>query len=113
MRHKYNASKVMVDGHTFDSQLEAQRYWELKMMERAGEIENLELQPSFELMPSFRKNGVTYRKITYIADFRYIDKRTGETIIEDTKGFKTKEYILKKKIFEYLNPDLTIKEITK
>ena len=111
MRRKYGNRKVEIDGFMFDSRLEAQRYVELTLMERAGEITDLRLQPEFILIPSFKKNGVTYRKTAYRADFSYFDTRAGKVVIEDTKGFKTQEYRLKKKLFEYQYPDLEIIEV--
>ena len=95
---KYNAKKTAVDGITFDSKKEARRYSELKLMEKAGEIYNLELQPRFLLQDKFRYKGEAFRKIEYIADFRYTDK-TGATVVEDVKGYKTEMYNLKKKWF--------------
>ena len=111
--NKYRNKKTEVNGIVFDSKLEAKRFQELKLLERANEIEQLELQPSFELIPSFKKNGKTIRKTIYKGDFSYIDKKTGKRIIEDTKGYKTRDYILKKKMFEYKFPELTINEIKK
>ena len=61
--------------YVFDSIRESQRYKELKLLERAGEISNLKLQPKFLLQDSFKKNGKTYRKIEYIADFSYCQRR--------------------------------------
>lgn len=72
---KYNNKKTQIDMYVFDSTKEAKRYKELKLLERAGEINNLELQPHFLLQESFRKNNKTYRKIEYVADFKYIEKR--------------------------------------
>lgn len=106
---KYHSKTVTVEGIKFDSKKEAKRYAELKLLERAGEIENLELQPEYELQPKFRKDGVTYRAIKYRADFRYKDH--GKVVVEDVKGFKTDVYKLKKKLFEYRYPELTIKEV--
>jgi hypothetical protein len=108
---KYHNKKTTIQGITFDSKLEAKRYIELKLLEKANEIEDLQLQPSFELQPSFKKNGKTFRAITYKGDFSYIDKKTGKKIVEDTKGFKTRDYILKNKLFEYKFQELTIKEV--
>lgn len=110
---KYKNKKITIDGITFDSQLEANRYCELKLLFKAGEISQLRLQPEFELIPAFRKNGKTYRKTVYRADFMYFDKKTGKYIVEDTKGFKTEIYKLKRKLFEHQYPDLTITEVTK
>ena len=70
---KYNNKKVIVEDYVFDSIQESRRYKELKLLERAGKIQNLELQPHFLLQDSFRKNGKTFRKIEYIADFKYIE----------------------------------------
>lgn len=106
---KYGSKAVTIDGHRFPSKLEATRYMELKLLLRAGVISNLELQPKFELQPAFTKNGERHRAIYYVADFRY--EKDGKTIVEDTKGYKTPEYILKKKIFEYKFPDLHIVEV--
>ena len=109
--NKYRNEKVTVDGINFDSKLEARRYYELKLLERAKEIKNLRRQVEFELQPSYIKNNKTIRAINYVADFVYYDSIQRRTIIEDTKGFKTDIYKLKKKIFEYKYPDLEIKEV--
>lgn len=97
---KYNAKKTIVDGITFDSKKEAARYSQLKLLEKTGVIYNLELQPHFLLQDKFRYKGKTFRKVEYVADFRYTDK-TGATVVEDVKGFKTDVYSLKKKLFLY------------
>ena len=109
---KYHNRKVIVDdGIKFDSLKEARRYKELKILEKANEITELRLQVKFELQPSFKKNGKTIRKIEYIADFTYYDNKLNKYIVEDTKGYKTDVYKLKKKLFEYKYPHLTIKEL--
>ncbi len=108
---KYGSTKAMIDGIVFDSKRERQRYCELKMLEKAGKIKDLSLQHKFELQPSFKKNGKTIRAIFYIADFVYFDLERMVNVVEDVKGYKTKEYLLKKKIFEYKYPYLTIVEI--
>lgn len=108
---KYRNKKVVVDGIEFDSKKEANRYKELKLLEKAGEIKDLELQKVFELIPSFKKNGKTYRKTTYKADFSYFDTKEGKYIVEDVKGFKTDIYKLKKKLFEYKFKELELKEV--
>lgn len=96
---KYNAAKVTLDGHRFDSRREARRYEELKQMEAAGKIAQLELQPRFELQPAFRYRGEAVRKIEYVADFRYLDYERGGLVVEDVKGMKTDVYRLKRKLF--------------
>jgi hypothetical protein len=108
---KYQSKKTVVDGITFDSRAEARRYSELKLLEKAGEILDLKLQFSFMLQSPYRKNGRSVRAIYYIADFVYQDSKTGKIVVEDVKGYKTKEYLLKKKMFEYVYKDLSISEI--
>lgn len=73
--NKYRNKKVQIDRYVFDSIAEGRRYRELALLERTGEITNLELQPKFLLLESFKKNGKTYRKIEYIADFMYCQGR--------------------------------------
>lgn len=112
MASKYKAKKIIVDGSKFDSKKEACRYKELKLLERAGRIRDLKLQPVYLLQDKFRYHDKAQRKITYIADFSYIDCETGENIVEDVKGFKTDVYMLKKKLFLYKYGDKVIfKEI--
>jgi hypothetical protein len=108
---KYHSKKITIEGITFDSKKEANRYRELKLLERAGKVKDISLQHKFELQPSFKKNGKTIRAITYIADFVYFDLERMVNVVEDVKGYKTKEYMLKKKMFEYKFPYLTIKEV--
>lgn len=115
MYRKYHNTKTVLNGIKFDSKLEAERYGQLKMMERAGVIKALELQPSFVLIPSFRKNGKTWRRIVYKADFRYILCEDDSYIIEDVKGSTaviTDVFRLKQKLFEYKYPDYTISIVT-
>lgn len=111
---KYGARKTVVNGIRFDSKAEALRYVELEAMEQAGEIKRLELQPVFELIPMFKKNGKTYRKTTYKADFSYFDMGLDKTVVEDVKSpytAKNPVYRLKKKLFEYKYPELEIVEV--
>lgn len=91
---KYNAVKTEIDGYVFDSRREAARYSELRIMEKAGEIIDLELQPQYPCTI----NGKLICK--YIADFRYTSVKRGNVVIEDAKGFKTPVYRLKKKMVE-------------
>lgn len=94
---KYKAVKMVIDGVTFDSGLEAARYKQLKLLEDAGAIKNLQLQPKFRLMDSYKYNNKTIRAIDYIADFMY--EEDGKKIVEDVKGIRTKDYIIKSKLF--------------
>lgn len=87
---KYRAIKTNVDGVVFDSRGEAGRYEQLKLLQRAGHISNLKLQPKFELMV----NGILICR--YVADFSYVEN--GKEVVEDFKGFKTPAYNLKKRL---------------
>lgn len=94
---KYGNKKTIIDGISFDSQKEATRWSELRLLERAGEIQNLQRQVPFVLIPKQVRDGKTIeRPVVYKADFVYTEK--GEEVVEDTKGVKTKEYILKRKL---------------
>lgn len=107
--NKYNNQKTKVDMFVFDSKAESKRYKELKLLEQTGEISNLELQPRFLLQEGFIKNGRRFRKIEYVADFKYTEK--GKTIVEDVKGIQTDVFKLKHKMFEKIYPDLELKII--
>ena len=113
---KYHNVKVVVDGIKFDSKLEAERYLQLKEWEKAGRITGLELQPCFELVPAFEKNGKKWRRMTYIADFQYFSCAEDKYVVEDVKGSEkvlTDVFKLKQKLFEYLYHDLTINIVTR
>ena len=99
--NKYNNKKTIVDNILFDSKKEAKRYKELKLMEKAGLITNLVLQPKFEILKSFKRRGKTHRKIEYIADFRYFDNERKVEVVEDGKGISTDVFNIKKKLFLY------------
>ena len=106
---KYHSRKVTVDGITFDSVKEAKRWRELSLLERAGVIQNLQRQVKIELIPSQRIGGkVVERAASYVADFVY--EQDGQTVWEDTKGFKTKDYILKRKLALFMH-GIRIKEV--
>ena len=101
---KYRNEKTELDGIVFDSKREAQRYAELKQMERAGIIHDLKRQERYELIPSIRENGkVVQRAVSYIADFTYLDNDgTGwRKVVEDSKGMRTDVYRLKKKLMRW------------
>lgn len=113
---KYGNKKTTQDGIFFDSRKEARRYAKLKMMLRAGVISDLELQKPFELIPAQYEQVVRYgksgkrlengkkcieRACVYKADFTYFDKEKNTLVVEDTKGFKTKDYIIKRKLMLY------------
>lgn len=98
---KYRNKKTIINGIAFDSKKEAKRYQELLQLEEAGAITDLKLQSKFELIPSQRIGGkVVERACTYKADFVYM--QDGEMVVEDTKGFRTKDYIIKRKLMLYM-----------
>lgn len=112
MAMKYKSKKTEVDGILFDSKKEAKRYRELLLMERAGEIQDLRLQYKFVLIPAQYEDVARYSKKTgnrlkdkrvcvekecaYKADFVYL--QNGRLVVEDTKGFRTADYIIKRKL---------------
>lgn len=96
--NKYGNKKIRLpDGTVYDSKKEYSRHMILLLLEKSGEIEYLRRQVKYELIP--KQDGE--RAVYYVADFVYKDKRTGETIVEDCKGFKTDVYIIKRKLFRY------------
>jgi len=95
--NKYNAVRTEVDGILFHSKGEARRYGELKMLERAGEISDLELQPEFVLLDGFVRDGKRIQAIKYRADFKYVEDDI--VVIEDFKGKETAEFKIKRKLF--------------
>jgi hypothetical protein len=117
---KYYSKKVTRDGMTFDSVKEYKRYCELRLLEKAGAISNLQRQVEFELIPAQRepdtigvrggvKKGKTIeQKCSYVADFVYTEN--GKTVVEDTKGFRTKDYIIKRKLMLWVH-GIKIREV--
>nr|UVM85706.1 MAG: protein of unknown function DUF1064 [Bacteriophage sp.] len=96
-RSKYHARRTTVDGITFDSKREADRYLVLKSMEEDGTIEDLRRQVRYELIPAFDVDGKHYRPVFYVADFVYVEN--GKEVVEDVKGMRTDTYRLKAKLF--------------
>ncbi len=112
MQSKYKSRKAVLDGLVFDSKKEARRYRELCLLEKAGHIKNLQRQVKFVLIPAQYervervsvktgnrlKDGkkLVEKECTYVADFVY--EEGDNRIVEDTKGFKTKDYIIKRKL---------------
>lgn len=117
---KYHNRKIEYDGRVFDSRKEAKRYKELVLLERAGAIQDLQTQVKFILIPAQRepdtvgkrggikKGKVIEKECAYIADFVY--QENGEKVVEDTKGYKTKDYIIKRKLMLYMH-GVRIKEM--
>lgn len=107
-RLKYGNKKTCVDGVVFDSRKEADRYRELRMLEKAGIVSDLKLQQRFEIVP---KAGGNKRARFYIADFTYSED--GKRICEDVKSPITRQnpvYTLKKALFLWQYPDWVFRE---
>ena len=117
---KYKNKKVYFNGYAYDSKKEAHRHIELLELERRGEITDLQRQVKFVLIPAqrepdtlgkrggVRKGKLIERECAYKADFVY--KRNGETVVEDTKGFRTKDYVIKRKLMLLIH-GIQIKEV--
>ena len=128
MRYKskyYNVKTKTSDGIVFDSHKEARRWEQLLLLQRAGKIVELRRQVPYELLPNqyesyprYSKTGrrlkdgqrLIERKVEYVADFVYTDAEKGELIVEDTKGVKTADYIIKRKLM-YAVHSIKIREI--
>ena len=108
-KNKYHNTKVEINGIKFDSIKEGERYHELYLLQKAGEISDLRLQEEFVLQNAYRspETGEKIRAIKYLADFTY--EVNGERIIEDAKGMKTPVYQIKKKMME--SAGNTIREV--
>lgn len=108
-RSKYHNKKTVVNGIEFDSKKEANRFFELRLFEITGKIKDLQRQVKFELIPSQRIDGkVVERSCCYVADFVYM--QDGKKVVEDTKGFKTADYIIKRKLMLWVH-GIQVKEI--
>lgn len=105
---KYNNRRFQSHGYRWDSIAEYARWCELRILETAGAISDLQVKPTFVLLKPFRRDGKHYRGITYIADFRYIED--GVEVIEDCKGFKTAVYKMKKQLLLAQNPGINFVE---
>lgn len=103
---KYNVAQPQdrtLDNILFASKMEMKRYQQLKLLEKAGEIQDLTLQPKFELLPAFEKNGVHFLPINYVGDFSYYDVKTKKRVCEDVKGVETELFKIKRKLFHFKN----------
>ena len=117
---KYNSRKIERDGFTFDSLKEYRRFCELRLLEKAGQITDLQRQVKFELIPAqyepdtigkrggVKRGKLIERECCYVADFVYTQDE--KRIVEDTKGFKTKDYIIKRKLMLWVH-GIRIKEV--
>ena len=109
--NKYNARKTIVDNIAFHSQKEANYYCELKLRRMAGDIQDFVLQPEFTLLDGFIDcTGKRQRAMKYKADFTILHNDESEEVV-DVKGHKTKEYLIKKKLFLAKYPEYKFTEI--
>jgi len=109
-RPKYRNVRTVVDGITFDSKREAERYGELKLLERDGQITDLEVHPRFVLQEGFRlPYGKRVPAITYTADFGY--NEWNARIVEDVKGVETAVFKLKQRLFWKRYPDIELRVV--
>ena len=121
-RTKYGNNKVVIGEDTYDSMKEYRRYLDLLALQMAGEIKDLRRQVKYILVPAQRepdtigkrggvhKGKLLEKEVAYFADFVYIDCGSGEEVVEDTKGVRTKEYIIKRKLMLYVHK-IKIKEV--
>lgn len=108
---KYGNIKTEVDGVKFDSRAEARRWADLLLLQRAGEIRDLQRQVEFELVPKqARPSGGIERPVAYVADFTYIDSKTGRQVVEDVKGASPDVWIIKRKLMLHVH-GIEVREI--
>lgn len=112
---KYNNEKTTIDGITFDSRLEAERFQQLRLLEKAEEIEALQLQVEFQILTGWTNpdTGERTRSKYYVADFVYYDKQSRKWIIEDTKGMETSDFKLKWDFMKTLYRDFEFRKVTR
>jgi len=109
-RSKYNARRVTLDGFRFDSEAEARRYGELKILQAAGTIAGLAVHPRFELQAAFEDcEGQRWPPVVYVADFAYTEN--GAPVVEDVKGFETEAWKLKRRLFLARYPEHALRVI--
>lgn len=113
MKPKYHNQKCSYDGMTFDSKHERDRYCDLKLLQKAGVISDLRCQVPFRLVPEQRgpdtlgsrggrrRGRVIEKAVDYVADFVYV--KDGQTVVEDAKGVRTTDYIIKRKLMMWLH----------
>lgn len=110
---KYNSRKTTVNGITFASRLEAERFQQLLLLEKAGEISGLKLQLGLQINPPWVNpyTGAKLKGSTYYADFAYIDNRSHKMVIEDTKGVETDVFKLKWNLAQSLYPEYEFRKV--
>lgn len=109
---KYKNKKVVVDEIEFDSKHESEYYLLLKNEKEEGKIKDFELQKKYELQPSFKKYGKSHRAITYTVDF-VIYHLSGDIECVDVKGMETQQGVMRRKMFDFLYPNLKLTWVQK
>lgn len=99
--HVASPDRRTMDNIVFASKMEMDRYMQLKLLLKAGKIKDLQLQPRFELLAPFERNGKHYQAITYVGDFAYHDCETRKRVVEDVKGVETPLFLIKQKLFHF------------
>ncbi|MEK5139088.1 DUF1064 domain-containing protein [Priestia sp. FSL W8-0001] len=107
---KYKNKKIEIDGLVFDSQAEARYYTYLSDLMQKGVVTAIIPQPRYLLQESFRKNGILFRKIEYVADFA-VQYEDGRSEVVDVKGMETTDFKIKRKLFEKKYPELSLKVV--
>lgn len=107
---KYKNKKIEMDGFVFDSQAEARYYTYLSDLMQKGVVTAIIPQPRYLLQESFRKNGILFRKIEYVADFA-VQYEDGRSEVVDVKGMETTDFKIKRKLFEKKYPELSLKVV--
>lgn len=112
---KYHAQKTVIDGITFASRLEGERYQQLRLLEKAGDIGDLKLQPELQIMEGWidPETGEKHRSRFYVGDFKYLDIRNHCWVIEDTKGVETTEFRLKWEYVQSEYPQYVFRKVTR
>lgn len=106
---KYRNQKTVIDGIRFDSKAESRRYVQLKLLEQAGAISDLKLQPRYRLQEAYKhpRTGKKVQAIHYIGDFQYVQE--GQVVVEDVKGKETPLFKVKRKLFEFKYQDIELR----
>lgn len=102
-KKKYGNKEVFINGIKFDSEMEGKYYLHLLQLKAAGEVTEIELQPKYTLLDGFKKNGKTFRAVTYTADFK-VTYANGVEEVVDIKGMFTQQFELRRKLFEHRYP---------
>ena len=112
---KYNAKKTEINGITFASRLEGERFKQLMLLQKAGEITDLQLQPELQIFEGYVNcyDGMKHRSRFYVGDFKYLDLKTRQWIIEDTKGLETPEFRLKWEYVQSEYPQYVFRKVTR